>query len=212
VREAVAYNTLWKKKFYYREMLAQPALDMAAIGRRLRSLRQQRKLSLEALAERSGVSVSMLSTVERGQKVPSILVMGQIATGLDTSIGRLVGEEAVPRAIVMRAANQRVITDPAGIERRGLSPVLPGIEFELIRMTLPPGVDAGTFPPHRAGSREYLAVATGTLTLTLDGAEYRLHAGDSIYHEGDCEHGYRNDADTPCTYYLAMDVAGDAGR
>jgi len=41
-------------------------------------------------------STSMLSTVERGQKVPSILVMGLIATALDTSIGRLVGEEAAP--------------------------------------------------------------------------------------------------------------------
>jgi hypothetical protein len=38
--------------------------------------------------------------VERGQDVPSILVMGQIATALDTSTGRLVGEEAAPRAIV----------------------------------------------------------------------------------------------------------------
>ena len=193
-------------------MTAQSALEMTAIGRRVRALRQQRLLSLEALAERSGVSVSMLSTVERGQKVPSILVMGQIATALDTSIGRLVGEEAAPRVIVMRAADQRVIRDPAGIERRGLSPVLPGIEFELIRMTLPPGVNAGMFPPHRAGSREYLAVETGTLTLTLDGTEYHLHAGDSIYHDGDCEHGYRNEADTPCTYYLAMDVAGGAAR
>jgi XRE family transcriptional regulator, regulator of sulfur utilization len=185
---------------------------MAAIGRRVRALRQQRQLSLEALSERAGVSVSMLSTVERGQKVPSILVMGQIATALDTSIGRLVGDEAVPRVLVMRAADRRVIRDPAGIERRGLSPVLPGIEFELIRMTLPPGADAGTFPPHRAGSREYLAVEAGTLTLTLDGHDYRLDAGDSIYHEGDCEHGYRNDADTLCIYYLAMDVAGGARR
>jgi len=90
--------------------------------------------------------------------------------------------------------------------------VLPGIEFELLRMTLPPGVDAGTFPPHLAGSREYLAVETGTLMLTLDGTEYCLNAGDSIYHDGDREHGYRNDADTPCTYYLAMDVAGGALR
>jgi len=51
----------------------------------------------------------MLSTVERGQRVPSILVMGQIATALDTSIGRLVGEEATPRVIVMRGADQRVV-------------------------------------------------------------------------------------------------------
>jgi len=44
-----------------------------AIGQRLRALRHQRQLSLEVPAERSGVSVSMLSTVERGQRVPSIL-------------------------------------------------------------------------------------------------------------------------------------------
>lgn len=199
--------------FLYREkMSVQPALDMVAIGRRIRALRQKRQLSLEALAERSGVSVSMLSTVERGQKVPSVLIMGQIATALDTSIGRLVGEESAPRVIVMRAADQRVIKDPAGIERRSLSPVLPGVEFELTRLTLAPGVNAGTFPPHRAGSREYLAVETGMLTLILDGTEYRLHAGDSIYHDGDCEHGYRNDTDAPCTYYLAMDVAAGSSR
>jgi XRE family transcriptional regulator, regulator of sulfur utilization len=193
-------------------MSVQPTLDMAAIGRRIRALRQKRQLSLEALAERSGVSVSMLSTVERGQKVPSVLIMGQIATALDTSIGRLVGEESAPRVIVMRAADQRVIKDPAGIERRSLSPVLPGVEFELTRLTLAPGVNAGTFPPHRAGSREYLAVETGMLTLILDGTEYQLHPGDSIYHDGDCEHGYRNDADTPCTYYLAMDVTAGSSR
>jgi XRE family transcriptional regulator, regulator of sulfur utilization len=134
-------------------------------------------------------------------------------TGEDAiTIDRKYLPEAVPRAIVMRAADQRVIKDRAGIERRGLSPVLPGIEFELIRMTLPPGVNAGTFPAHRVGSREYLAVETGTLTLTLDGSEYRLGAGDSVYHDGDCEHGYRNDADAPCIYYLAMDVAGGARR
>jgi XRE family transcriptional regulator, regulator of sulfur utilization len=191
-------------------MSRQQGLDMAAVGRRIRALRQQRQLSLGALAERSGVSVSMLSTVERGQKVPSILVMSQIATALDTSIARLVDEEKAPRVVLLRAAEQRVIKDPAGIERRSLSPVLPGIEFELMRMTLAPGVDAGTFPPHRAGSREYLAVETGRLTLTLDGAEYTLKAGDSIYHDGDCVHGYRNDGNMSCTYYLAMDVAGRA--
>jgi XRE family transcriptional regulator, regulator of sulfur utilization len=183
---------------------------MATIGHRIRTLRQKRELSLETLAERSGVSISMLSTVERGQKVPSILVMSQIATALDTSIGRLLDEETSPRVIVMRAPDQRVINDATGIERRSLSPVLPGIEFELMRMTLAPGVDAGTFPPHRAGSREYVAVERGTLTLTLAGTEYVLRAGDSIYHDGDLEHGYRNDGRTPCIYYLAMDVAGKA--
>jgi quercetin dioxygenase-like cupin family protein len=99
------------------------------------------------------------------------------------------------------------MNDAAGMERQSLSPVLPGIEFELLRITLSPGVDAGTFPPHREGSREYLAVEAGTLTLVLDGTEYRVGPGHSIYHEGDCAHGYRNDGDTPCTYYIAMYIA-----
>lgn len=192
-------------------MAAPPPFDMTAVGRRVRALRQQRSLSLEALAERSGVSVSMLSTVERGQKVPSIMVMSQIATALDTSIGRLLDEEKALRVIVVRAAEQRVIKDPAGIERRSLSPVLPGVEFELMRMTVAPGADVGTFPPHRAGSREYLAVESGTLTVILAGTDYVLRAGDSLYHDGDCVHGYRNDGKTPCVYYLAMDVAGHTG-
>jgi hypothetical protein len=42
------------------------------------------------------------------------------------------------------------------------------------------------------------------------GTEYVLQAGDTIYHDGDLEHGYRNDGRTPCIYYLAMDVAGKA--
>src|SRR5579862_6694754 len=184
-------------------------LDMTVVGRRVRDLRRQKDLSLEALAKLSGVSFSMLSAVERGQKVPSILVMGQIATALGTSIGRLVDEERSPRVVIMRAAEQRVVKDPVGIERRSLSPVLPGIEFELMRMTIAPHTNAGTFPPHQPGSREYLAVETGTLTLTLEGTDHVLHAGDSIYHDGDYRHGYRNDGDTPCTYYLAMNIAAD---
>jgi hypothetical protein len=62
------------------------------------------------------------------------------------------------------------------------------------------------------GAAFYLAVETGSLTLVLDGAEYQLEAGDSIYHDGDCEHGYRNDAGTPCTYYIAMDVGSRQRR
>lgn len=179
-------------------------LDLFALGIRIRELRQRKNLSLQELANLSAVSFSMLSAVERGEKVPSILVMSQIATALGTSIGRLVDEERAPRVVVLPAAEQRVIKEPGGMERRSLSPVLPGVEFEFIRFTLAPGADAGAFPAHQPGSREYLAVESGALTLTVAGREYVLRAGDSIYHDGDCPHGYRNDGNTDCTYYLAM--------
>jgi mannose-6-phosphate isomerase-like protein (cupin superfamily) len=83
------------------------------------------------------------------------------------------------------------------------------VEFEFMRTTLGPRVDAGLFLPHAPGSREYVAVERGSLLLMLDGVPYHLNAGDSIYYNGDCEHGFENPRGVPCVYYLAMDVSGD---
>jgi transcriptional regulator with XRE-family HTH domain len=187
-------------------------MDMAALGERIRLERLQRQLSLEVLAARAGVSRSMLSDVERGEKVPSVLVLDRIATGLGTSIARLLGEERAHAVIVLRREQQDVAVDPAGWERRILSPVLPGVEFEFIRTTINPGVDAGVFSPHAPGALEWLAMERGTLRLTINGTLYTLHAGDSIYYDGDCWHGFANPGDEPCIYYLAMDVKGRPAR
>ena len=187
-----------------------PKLSMAALGERIRIERLHRRLSLEALAERSGVSRGMLSGVERGEKVPSVLVLDRIATGLNTSIARLLAEEQPGPVILLRHEEQDVARDPAGWERRILSPVLPDVEFEFMRTTLGPLVDAGAFMPHAAGSREYVAVEHGSLQLVLDGIVYRLNTGDSIYYEGNCVHAFANPLDVPCVYYLAMDVAARA--
>ena len=182
-------------------------LDIVELGKRVRGLRLRRDLSLHGLSERASVSVSMLSAVERGEKVASIQVLHQIATALHSSIARLVEDESMPRVAVLRRDEQIVMDDGTGWARRILSPVLPGVEFELMRTTIGPGVDAGEFGPHRAGSREYLAVEQGVLTLILDGRIYRLEPGDSIFYAGDSRHVYRNDGDIPCVYYLAMDLA-----
>jgi quercetin dioxygenase-like cupin family protein len=79
-----------------------------------------------------------------------------------------------------------------------------------MRTTIPGGVDAGEFSPHAAGSREYLAVERGTLTLTIDGTPHTLRAGDSIYYAGDCRHAFANVGAPDCVYYLAMEVSGPA--
>jgi transcriptional regulator with XRE-family HTH domain len=186
-------------------------LSLAELGRRVRDERERRHLSLDTLSHRAHVSRSMLSAIERGLKAPTVLVLDRIATGLDTSLARLLGTETRARLIVLRRRDQKVARDPSGWERRILSPVLPGVEFEFMRTTLRPGVDAGVFLPHTHGSREYVAIESGTLLLTINGTPYTLNAGDSIYYDGDCLHGFANPrSDAPCVYYLTMDVSGDA--
>jgi transcriptional regulator with XRE-family HTH domain len=184
-------------------------LDMTELGARVRAMRLGRGLSLAAAAGRAGVSRSMLSAVERGGKVPTVLVLDRIATALDTTIARLLGEERTARVLVLRHAAQDVARAPTGWERRILSPVLPGVEFELMRTTIAPGVDAGVFAPHGRGSREYIAMERGTLQLTIDGAPYTLRAGDSAYYAGDCHHQFVNPGREPCVYYLAIELVGN---
>lgn len=179
-------------------------LDLSAIGERVRALRKAQGDTLATLAARAELSVSMLSAVERGEKAATVLVLHRIAGALGTTIARLVEDESPVRAIVLRHDRQVVIPGEGGWTRRIVSPVVPGIEFEMMQTTLPPGVDAGEYGPHPVGSHEYLLVLEGVLTLTLDGVEHRLAAGDSIHHDGHCRHGYRNDGDTTCRYVLAM--------
>lgn len=179
-------------------------LPLVVIGERLRAERTAMGLSLEDVAERSGVSRSMVSEIERGRKVPTIVVLDRITAALGTSLTALVQPAQTTPVVVLRRGDQQVAEDPAGWHRRILSPVLPEVDFEFMRTTIGPGVDAGTWLPHGDGSREYLAVEKGSLVLTVDGVEHGLKAGDSIYHDGDCTHSYRNPGRVDCVYYLAF--------
>lgn len=181
-------------------------LDLAQLGSRIRSLRGMHGLSLDEAAQRCGVSRSMLSAVERGEKIPSVLVVHRIAVGLGSNITRLLGEEQAAPVVVLRRAAQDVARDPSGWERRNLAPAQPGVAFEFMRTTIPPGVNAGEFPPHPPGSREYVAVEQGRLRLTIAGTPYLLETGDSIAYHGDCWHAFANPGSEPCVYYLALEV------
>jgi XRE family transcriptional regulator, regulator of sulfur utilization len=177
--------------------------DLRNLAQRVQALRAERGLTLQQLAAASSVSVSMLSSVERAEKAPTIVVLARIAEGLGVSLARLVTEPAQDRIIVRRASEQDVSEHAGGWRRMILSPVVPGVNFELIRTTLPAGCDAGTFPAYAAGSHEYVAVETGRLRLTIGDTVILLRERDSVYFAADVTHAYANPSDTPCTYYVA---------
>jgi transcriptional regulator with XRE-family HTH domain len=178
--------------------------DLQALGDRLRRERVARSLSLEDLAARSGVSRSMISAIENGGKAPTIVVLHRVASGLGLRMTDVMDEPHPERVILVRRAAQPTVTDPSGWERRNLAPTIPGLEFEFMQTTIPPGVDAGTFPPHPAGSREHIAVAQGVLTLTIDDTAYELATGDAISYAGNCSHRFENRGTEPVVYYLAL--------
>ncbi|MFI6735227.1 helix-turn-helix domain-containing protein [Nonomuraea sp. NPDC050451] len=178
-------------------------VDLAVLGGRIQALRHDRGLTLQQLAEAADVSLSMLSSVERGQKAPTIVVLARIADGLGVPLADVVAQSDSGRVIVRRAANQDIADEPGGWRRTILTPVVPGVNFEWILTTLPPECDAGRFPAYAPGSHEYVVVVSGTLRLTIADASVDLNEGDSAYFAADVTHAYANVGSGPCTYYVA---------
>jgi transcriptional regulator with XRE-family HTH domain len=178
-------------------------IDVASLGEHVHRLRQTRGLALAALAEATGVSVSMLSAIERAEKAPTVVVLSKIADGLGLTLAQLLAGVEPDRFVIRRAADHEIIDEPGGWQRTVLTPVVPGVGFEWIRTTLPAGCDSGVYPGYAPGSHEFVHVETGTLHLTADATTHELHPGDTLYFPSDTDHAYANPGDTDCTYNVA---------
>ena len=188
---------------------ARPSDDAvsAALGQRIKALRARSGLTLEQLSQQSGVSRAMLSTIERGEKSPTLPIIVRIAGGFGISLSSLLGAEPDPSSVaVIRAAQRLAFRDPeTGFERWVLSPahIDNGLEFVLHR--LPPGSSTGLLPAYAAPTEKYLAVGSGTLTVVVDEQPHVLNAGDAMYFEVRAPYRLANEnTRTACTYYMVI--------
>ncbi|WP_047154767.1 helix-turn-helix domain-containing protein [Aneurinibacillus tyrosinisolvens] len=175
------------------------------IGSNLRTERSKRGWSLEDLEQRSGVSRSMISKIERNEKNPTVNTACKIAEALGITLSRLIGFEEAREQIVIRKTEASTIKDEvSGLIRTQLSPSFDGLGLQFIRNELPPYSDTGYFHPHRTGTREYISVASGTLTAFINEEKITLYEGDSLYFQANQQHRFCNELDTPCIYYLII--------
>ncbi|WUR11872.1 XRE family transcriptional regulator [[Empedobacter] haloabium] len=153
----------------------------ARLVRRLAALREQRGLSLEELANASGISRATLSRLERGESSPTAALLGKLCTVYGLPMSRLIAAVEEQGAQLIRAAEQAVWTDPAsGFVRRMVSPPAQGLRAELVEGTLPAGAVIDYEQPAVRGMEQHLWMLSGVLHYTLEGVEYRLEAGDCL--------------------------------
>jgi transcriptional regulator with XRE-family HTH domain len=176
------------------------------LGERIRGLRRERELTLDLLAQRSGVSRAMISKLERGEKNPTLVVAAKVAEGLGVSLSQLVGVEERREVVVVPRERRTIMRDPeTGFERQLLSPSFGGRGIEFIRNVVPEGSSSGEFPPHRRGVEECIVVENGRLRAVLGGEDYLLEEGDTLYFEADVPHRFDNAGEGECSYYLVID-------
>ena len=186
--------------------------DLApVVGGNLRRLRTRRGLSLERLAQLSGVSRAMLGQIELGQSAPTINVLWKIARALEVTFSALISARTQSGALVLRASEAKILTSKdRSFSSRALFPFDEPrrVEFYELRLTTGGVEEADAHPP---GTIENLVVTQGTVEIDAAGDTHRLEAGDSILFEADTPHTYRNGGRGEAVMYLVMTYAEEIG-
>lgn len=158
----------------------------------LKRLRAERRLSLDDLAARSGVSRAALSQIEGARTNPTLAVLWKIAVGLDVPFHDLLGSNGEQAVRVLRAGESPPLRSADGrMESRMLSPGGASAEIEVYELRLQPRA-VHKSDPHGKGTTETLVVLTGSLRLNVSGSEHDLGTGDSVFFRADVPHSYEN--------------------
>jgi transcriptional regulator with XRE-family HTH domain len=172
---------------------------IGAIGPKIRDLRRQKSLTLQQLAERSGVSAAAINKVERNGMVPTIATLMKLAGALNRTVGWLVGEEedAERSVALVRAADRRpVFTSKTGLELLGLSGPYGPFFMAGALATVKPGADSGPNPMEHAGE-ELVYVLDGGLEFVIDETSYMIRRGDVLHFRTERRHRWANRGTRP---------------
>ena len=197
---------------YYILSGMQSSEDVAAtVGRNIRALRRQRRMTIDALAAASGVSRGTVIQIETARGNPSIGTLVALAAALRVGVASLVEGDAAPRVVVRRAAEAATLWSSAAgssaVFRIGTDP--PDVA-ELWEWTLLPG-DGFDGEPHPMGTVEVLSVRSGRLTLRVGAAEQHLDAGDTVMFQAHAPHRYAGAGEGPVRFIMVVLQPGDAG-
>jgi transcriptional regulator with XRE-family HTH domain len=188
------------------------------IAGRVRALRSTRRLSLEALAARSGVSRSMISLVERGESSPTAVVLEKLARGLGTTLASLFDAPA-PAARsqagpLARRAQQPEWQDPAsGYVRRNVSPPGEPQPMRIVEVRFPPRARVA-FENGAQDLRvcQQVWVLAGAIDVTHGKTRHRLREGDCLAMELDRPTLFHNPTRKPARYAVVIASEPAAAR
>jgi transcriptional regulator with XRE-family HTH domain len=152
------------------------------IAERVRALRDQHGLSLEALAARCEVSRSMLSLIERGESSPTAVVLEKIATGLGVTLASLFDDLSQLPDPVSRAADRVSWKDPqSGYIRRNISPASFPSPIRIVEVRFPAGARVAYEKAQRETAvAQQIWVRDGAIEVTVGEVTHQLRKDDCL--------------------------------
>ena len=166
------------------------------LGEEIRRARTGR-YTVNELAKKAGVSVGLLSQVERGLGNPSFKTLSKIANALDLRIGQLVESATVAGSagVVRKDDRTSFKFGSEGLVYELLTPSLRG-RLEMLQTTVPPGFTNEDDPFQHEGEECVLLLA-GELSVDIGGERHTLGAGDAVTYDSGRPHWWQNATDEP---------------
>lgn len=175
------------------------------VGPRIRALREERRLSLRALAEASGLSLNAISRIERGENSPTVASLYQLAAALAVPVTDFFRPAETPATIFIQQ-RQRLLSRQAGVAMESLGAGLLNQQLEPFLLTLaagagaPPSEDEDDRVSH--SGQEFVYCLSGSVVYYVGAAQYPLEPGDSLLFEAKQPHGFHNPSADPTMLLL----------
>lgn len=168
-----------------------------SVGERIKALRREQGMTLAQLGQKTSLSVSYLSQIERDKTTPALSTLTGIAKALKVPL-RYFFETEAEAAFVMRADARRdgPIVD-SSITRQSLSPGSENHKLEIFRVVLKPHAVWEELAPNPG--EEFAFVLSGELVICVGDEEFVLSAGDSIHYDALQPHRWSNKGEKRCT-------------
>ncbi len=177
------------------------------VGVRIRELREERGMSMRALARASGLSPNAISVIERGMSSPSVSTLYKLADAMDIQVTAFFGQEVQSHDVVYRRAAERTRVP----FMRGVWEGLGGEEFagrvEPFMLTLESGASSGPSEIRHTG-HEFVLCLRGQLEYQIGEQVFLLEAGDSLLFAAQLEHRWRNPGKTVCSAMFVLSGFG----
>ena len=164
------------------------------IGARLREARRERGLTIDQLAQATGLTKGFLSQVERDLASTSVASLLKICAALGLRVGDLFDDDAESGLV---RAGERPLLDFGGIgaEDRLLTP-RSNRRLQAFVSRVGPGARSGDGPGYPTPTdAQFVHVTKGEFELTVGGEVFRLRAGDSLTFGGREPRSWRNPSD-----------------
>ncbi|MGV7207669.1 helix-turn-helix domain-containing protein [Oxalobacteraceae bacterium A2-2] len=167
--------------------------DLATlVAANLSRLRALRRLSLDALGRKAGVSRAMLAQIESGRSVPTIRILQRIATALQVSVPAFLRDLSTAGIQEIRAASTpRLISASGKLSIRALYPQQRQLRSDLHEVRLAAGASE-TLATLLPGTAKNVVLVQGQLEVTVAGQASLLGQGDALFFDADQAHNYRN--------------------